>query len=176
MNRELMAEFLRAPIVVLTGVGKSGIVAELGASLLQSVGIPAVYVHATDLLHGSLGLLRRGGTIIGISHSGNTAETLDALHSASMMTESVAGVFIKTHLITGAPEAVISENAPHYFVHWYGIDKDGSIRGTIPTKSVAAQLDIINEWVCTIADSRTLDDVAAYHPNGALGEAYEGMF
>lgn len=156
-----------APITVLTGVGKSFIVAELGASLLQSVAIPAVAVHATDLLHGSLGLLARGGNLIAVSHSGRTAEVLAALSSVHF--DSVGGVFVHRVLITNgepASKRIADETIT------YSIEQDGSIHGTIPTKSVAAQLGIINGWVEDIANTRSLAELHRNHPAGDLAGVY----
>ena len=156
-----------APMTVLTGVGKSYIVAQLGASLLQSVSVPAVAVHATDLLHGSLGLLARGGNLIAVSHSGRTAEVLAAL--SSVHRDSVGGVFVRRIMITGGdvPSARIADET-----FGYDIDRDGSIHGTIPTKSVAAQLHIINDWVEDIANLNTTDMLHRNHPAGDLAGVY----
>ena len=173
---ELRAE----KIVILTGVGKSAIVAELGASLLASVGVRAVAVHATDLLHGSLGLLREGGTLIAITHSGRTPEILAALHAARQLHDSVRGIFVRTTAITGCSDnddytalSRVCGNISGQGLYGYTIPFDGSNHGTIPILSVQHQLSFINDWVVQIANSMTPDELQAYHPSGALAGRYQ---
>lgn len=148
--------------VVVTGVGKSFIVAQLAASLLRSVGVRATATHATDVLHGDLNFLPRNGrgaVVIGISHSGQTIELLDALAAARKR-----DAFVITIASTTNPWANV----------WLGYDleRDGSKHGTIPTASVTAQLAWVNEIVCAIADDVSNYDLLAGHQHGALGSTY----
>lgn len=148
--------------VVVTGVGKSFIVAELAAALLRSVGIRAVACHATDMLHGDLNFLPRNGrgaVVIGISHSGQTTELLEALAAARDRDAFVITIASNTNAWTNV---------------WLGYDleRDGSKHGTIPTASVTAQLAWVNEIVCAIADDVSNHDLLAGHQHGALGSTY----
>ena len=157
-------------VVTLTGVGKSFGVAQLGASLLQSVGYHATAVHTTDLLHGGMGTISciSGNVIIFISHSGQTSEVLDA--------QSVAEQYggdgnIITAAVTGNEQSELAERCN--IVLGYRIDEDGSRHGTIPSVSLGVQLAIISTLVCKTADALTAEQLGSYHPSGTLHDKYE---
>ena len=147
---------IRSELVVVTGVGKSYKMAELFASLLQSVGITALAEHATDLLHGSAGLIQSPRTVtIMLSHSGRTAELMPVNHVAR-----------RTVLITGGDDVINAD-----CIERYSIERDGSRHGTIPANSLLEQMKIINRVVCFFADHADVYDLAMGHPGGTL---YEG--
>ena len=156
-------------VVTLTGVGKSFAVAQVGATLLQSVGYHATAVHSTDMLHGGLGTLSRiqWGTVILISHSGITREVLGVLDSI----DEHARAMIYTVAVTGNHQSELAERCKIALP--YKIDEDGSKHGTIPTVSVAVQLAIINSIVCEAADQLTTETLASFHPGGTLHTKYE---
>lgn len=156
---EQLLEALRLNKTVLTGVGKSYIVAQLGASLLQSVGCNATAIHATDMLHGGLNI--KPDVIITISHSGETAETLAVM---DFICDAVSVA------ITGGLDSQLSF-ASSKTLH-YDIERDGSKHGTIPANSVLEQVKILNEIVCALADEMTKEELAAGHPGGSLGKVY----
>lgn len=154
-----------ADVVVCTGVGKSGDVARLGASLLQSVGVNAQFIHAVDLLHGGLGVFttrpdRRLAHLIAFSHSGETREIVDIFYFVPQQVE--------TTLITGG--RALNIDIDNYFR--YQCERDGSIHGTIPVQSSIEQLRIIGELTCMIADDRTAEQLLENHPAGKLALAY----
>jgi len=164
IDRRLIDLFLDTH-VVLTGVGKSYHVAELGASLLQSVGVWATAISATDLLHGSLNILSRGGTLVALSHSGETEEVIGILQAQR---KNVVQILITSNeKSTAAWSSDITLD--------YTCKVDGSKHGTIPAVSTIAQLMWINEIVCTIADMLPVSSLAAGHPDGALAARYERM-
>lgn len=150
-------------MIVLTGVGKSGDVARLGASLFQSVHLPAQFIHATDLLHGGLGVIESSpsSVLICISHSGATAEVQQ----------------LRVHIPVGTCPILITGNDQ---IGWptdgivlsYRIDRDGSRHGTIPVYSSIAQLEILGDIACTVADTMTVEELLVGHPHGALSAAY----
>lgn len=156
-------------VVTFTGVGKSFGVAQLGASLLQSVGYHATAIHTTDLLHGGLGtiLAVEHSVVIFVSHSGETTEILDALYIVERQTQDR----VITVAVTGNQQSELAERCT--IALGYRIDEDGSIHGTIPSVSVAVQLAIINTLVCDIANLLTPQELGACHPSGALHEKYE---
>jgi arabinose-5-phosphate isomerase len=156
-------------VVTLTGVGKSFGVAQLGASLLQSVGYRASAIHTTDLLHGGLGMISKieHNVVIFISHSGETYEVLDARN----IIEQHAGDKVITATVTGNHQSELAERCKIALA--YRIDEDGSKHGTIPTVSVAVQLAIINALVCSTADVLTAEQLGSYHPSGMLYEKYK---
>lgn len=157
-----------ADAVLLFGVGKSYEVARLAASLLRTVGVCAVGVHATDVLHGDLNFLPQaayGATVaIGISHSGRTQEVLTALKAA-------AGRSAHTVLISSRDDADGLEYVNQWLGYFMG-DQDGSRHGTIPTRSVTLQLAWVNQVVCALADKLSVEDLHSAHTEGALDLVY----
>lgn len=154
-----------ANVVVLTGVGKSGDVARLGASLLQSVGINAQFIHAVDMLHGGLGVLNthrdyHSAHIIAFSHSGETAEIVTLFHQVP--------AYVETTLITAGRALHI--DVDNYFR--YDCPVDGSIHETIPVYSSVEQVRLIGELASTIANDLTAEQLLNNHPAGKLAAAY----
>jgi arabinose-5-phosphate isomerase len=154
-----------ADAVVCTGVGKSGDVARLGASLLQSVGVNAQFIHAVDMLHGGLGIFNtrpdnRLTHLILFSHSGETREIVTLFEQ---LPETV-----ETTLITG--NCAFSLDVNNY--RGYDLDHDGSVHKTIPVYSSMEQVRVIGEIVCDIANDLTAEQLLDNHPAGKLAQAY----
>lgn len=154
-----------ADVVVTTGIGKSGDVARLGASLLQSVGVKAQFIHAVDMFHGGLGVFTHHpdnciAYLIAFSHSGQTPEISRLLELLPQQVETV--------LITGGRPS----GPPVNHIYRYEIDKDGSDHGTIPVYSSIEQVRIVGELASTIANDRTAEQLLANHPSGRLSLAY----
>jgi D-arabinose 5-phosphate isomerase GutQ len=166
--------WFRCDNIVLTGVGKSFNVAQLGASLFQSVGMPAQAIHATDLLHGSFGVFSPGDvvTLILLSHSGRTTEILNVKAHVRRLREH--GRIIRTVAITSLlPDNVLATQAQH--VLRYVCERDGSSHGTIPSVSTTAQLAWLNSIACAEASYRSANELALNHPLGHLASVYERM-
>lgn len=68
-----------ADTIWFTGLGKSGLVAQRGASMMRTIGKPANFIHPVDGLHGDMGAIKRGDVIVALSHSGETTEVLEFL-------------------------------------------------------------------------------------------------
>ncbi len=163
-----LVEYTSEPrVVILVGVGKSFCVAQLGAALLQSVGVLATAIHATDALHGGLGMIAtpRAGTLILVSHSGETREVLDVAHGALKLSP-----YISLVAITGAPGSTLVRNVQQALT--YDCPRDGSVHGTIPAVSVTAQVAWLNVIACAHADIMTAYELGAYHPGGSLSQLY----
>jgi arabinose-5-phosphate isomerase len=164
--------WFRASKIVLTGVGKSFDVARLGASLLQTVGKPAVAIHATDLMHGGFGILNAGctSTLVLLSNSGRTREILDVVGHVREL--RVHGRIIKTVAITRSNQG--NDLAPRVdHVMHYRCPVDGSRHGTIPSVSTTAQLAWINVVACAEADAQSPETLALGHPSGTIASVYE---
>lgn len=154
--------------VVLTGVGKSYDAARLGASLLQSVGVTAVSIHATDMLHGGLNFLPQAGSagtgvVIALSHSGETREVLEMIPHVKKRAALIG--------ITGNGESTLARQSDAVLA--YTISRDGSKHGTIPAASVLEQVTWLTKITCDLADQMTAEELGAGHPGGALGAVYE---
>lgn len=163
--------WFQAGKVVLTGVGKSFDVAQLGASVLRSVGLATQAIHATELLHGGFGVFYPGcsSTLVLLSHSGRTHEVLDVLEYVRVLRNN--GRVIRTVAIT----MLYQDNPLSYRVqHCLGYHTlaDGSRHGTIPTVSTTAQLAWLNVIACQQADTLSPDQLALNHPAGTLATIY----
>ena len=160
--------------IVLTGVGKSFDVAKLGASLLQTVGKPAIAIHATDLMHGGFGVLNAGctSTLVLLSNSGRTREILDIVTHVREL--RVHGRIIRMVAITGSlTDNTLAERVRHNLR--YTASYDGSRHGTIPSVSTTAQLAWLNVIACAEADVQSAETLSLGHPSGTIASHYEGM-
>jgi D-arabinose 5-phosphate isomerase GutQ len=160
--------------VVLTGVGKSFDVAQLGASLLRSVGLAAHAIHATELQHGGFGTFYPGSsaTLVLLSHSGRTREVLDVVDYVRVL--RTHGRVIRTVAIT----MIYQDNPLALRVqHCMGYSSlvDGSRHGTIPTVSTTAQLAWLNVIACAEADLLPREQLTLNHPSGNLATIYKRM-
>lgn len=166
--------WFQASKIVLTGVGKSFDVARLGASLLQTVGLPALALHATDLLHGGFGILTPGctSTLLLLSNSGRTSEILDVKMHVRIL--RAHGRIIRTVAITSSRAGnVLAGQAQH--VLSYDCPVDGSAYGTIPSVSTTAQLAWLNVIACEHANMTSREQLTLSHPGGNLAAIYERM-
>ena len=166
--------WFQANKIVLTGVGKSFDVAQLGASLLRSIGMPTQAIHATELQHGGFGVFYPGcsSTLVLLSHSGRTREVLNVATYVRHL--RVHGRVIRTVAITGAfPGNDLVDRVQH--VMTYRCPVDGSRHGTIPTVSTTAQLAWLNVVACAQADRVSVEQLALNHPVGTLATIYERM-
>lgn len=154
------------PVVVI-GVGKSFGVAQLAASVLQTVGVRATAMHATDVIHGGLNMVNdrisaTRSTIIALSHSGMTSEVMSAIRTAKRVaTCDVIGI--------------TSDDTSHLAVEshlalTYDCPVDGSRHGILPSVSTTAQLAWLNVIACRHADRMAYDELTAGHPGGTIGE------
>lgn len=165
--------FHSAPVII-TGVGKSFDVAQLGASLLRSVGLHTHAIHATELQHGGFGTFYPGcsSTLVLLSHSGRTREVLDVVDHVKTLRGN--GRVIRTVAITMVyGDNPLALRVQH--VMGYHTTHDGSRHGTIPTVSTTAQLAWLNVVACAQADLTPSTQLALNHPAGNLAAVYERM-
>ncbi len=149
--------------VHVTGVGKPEHVARYGASLLSSVGTAAVFLHATEAMHGSAGQVVRGDVVIAISNSGETRELLAAVGAVKALGAELIA-------ITGKPTSSLAKQAA--VVLDAGVESEGGGLGLAPRASAAAELLVIAALSAALETGRsfTRADYHARHPAGALGK------
>ena len=148
--------------VVVTGMGKSGLVGKKLAATLASTGTPALFLHPAEGVHGDLGMLVRGDLVIALSNSGETEELL-----ALVPADQAAG---------GAPGGPDGRAASRLAQH-ADLVLDVSVReeacpmNLTPTSSTAAALALGDALAIAVLTRRGLgpDDVARLHPGGAIG-------
>jgi len=149
--------------VIVTGVGKSAIIAQKITATFNSTGTPAVFMHAADAVHGDLGIIQKNDVIICISKSGNTPEIkvlLPILKSAGNKLIAMVGN-LESYLATQA----------NYIINC-SVEKEACPNNLAPTSSTTAQLAMGDALaVCLLAcrDFKS-EDFAKFHPGGALGK------
>ncbi len=147
--------------VVLTGMGKSGLVCKKIAATLSSTGTPALFVHAADSLHGDLGMLQRGDVLVVVSNSGETEEVLKIIPWVKRLDiplVAITGDAASTIARLGDVALVVNvEEACPYNV--------------VPTSSTTATLALGDALAIAVMERRAfnVEDFASLHPGGSLG-------
>lgn len=147
--------------VVMTGIGKSGLICKKIASTLSSVGIPALFLHPADSIHGDLGMLQSGDVVIVVSNSGETEELI-------RMLPWIRRIGVTMVVITGAPDSTIA----HYgdIVLTVKVDEACPFN-VVPTSSTTATLALGDAMAIALMEKRnfSIEDFACLHPGGTLG-------
>ena len=149
--------------VVVTGMGKSGIVARKIAATLSSTGTPALFLHPAEALHGDLGMLVRGDLVLALSQSGETQELVNLLGP-------IKRLGIATIALTGAPDSLLAQAAA---VHLdVSVSGEACALGLAPTASTTAALAMGDALALAAAEQRGFGprDFADLHPGGQLGK------
>jgi arabinose-5-phosphate isomerase len=166
----LGADFLRAVDllhdctgnVVVTGVGKSGLIGTKISATLASTGTPSLYLHSVEALHGDVGRVRRGDVVLALSFSGETDEVLRLIPVVKQI---------------GVPLLSITGSAASRLAQWSDVALDlGPIAeacpmGLVPTSSTTATLALGDALAMTVARRRKFsrEDYARFHRGGSLG-------
>ena len=149
--------------VVLTGIGKSGLIARKIAATLLSTGTSAQFLHPTEALHGDLGLLSRGDVLLALSYSGESEELLRLLPVLPRL-----GVTLVT--LTGCEDSTLAKASTH--VLDVSVDREACNHQLAPTTSTTVMLALGDALAIDV--SRRLDfqpqDFAELHPGGQLGK------
>jgi arabinose-5-phosphate isomerase len=149
--------------VVVTGMGKSGLIGKKIAATLASTGTPALYLHPAEGIHGDLGMVMRGDTVIALSNSGETEEL-------SRMLPSLKRLGIGIIALTGHPESTLAKNSD--VVIDISVKEEACSLGLAPTASTTATLAMGDAIAVVLLDQRGFkeEDFASFHPGGALGK------
>ena len=150
--------------VVVCGVGKSGCVGEKIAATLNSTGCPAVVLHATNALHGDLGVFSEGDLLLLLSYSGETDELLAILPAAARLGVDVIAM-------TGKPSSTLGKAASIVLdVH---VSREACPLELAPTSSTTVMMALGDALAMVLLEARglTKDDFARYHPSGSLGRS-----
>ena len=149
--------------VIVTGIGKSAIIAQKIAATFNSTGTPSIFMHAADAIHGDLGLIQKNDIIICISKSGNTPEI-------KALVPYIKTTFNKLIAITGETNSYLSEKSD-IVINSY-VDAEACPNNLAPTTSTTAQLVIGDAIAVCLVKLRgfSSNDFAKYHPGGNLGK------
>ncbi len=149
--------------VVVTGIGKSAIIANKIVATLNSTGTPSIFMHAADAIHGDLGIIKKDDVIICISKSGNTPEIMDLVPFLKMTKNPLIA-------ITGDTNSSLAKNSS--VVLNSHVDVEICPNNLAPTNSTTAQLVIGDAIAATLVKIKgfTSNDFAKFHPGGSLGK------
>src|SRR5437016_14528155 len=155
--------------VVVTGMGKSGIIARKIAATLSSTGTPALFMHPAEAIHGDLGMLVRGDVVIALSSSGETEEILHLLATikrlpAKLISMTCDEVKSSTKLSTLAAAADVALDC--------SVAQEACSMGLAPTASTTTMLALGDALAVALAEKKGFKeaDFADLHPGGKLGK------
>lgn len=150
-------------VVVITGVGKSGHIGKKIAATLASLGTPASFVHATEGVHGDLGMITPEDIVIAISNRGKTRETLDLI-------VPIRQIGAKLVALTSQSDSELARQAD--LVLNIGVQTEADPLGLAPTNSTTATLALGDTLAITLSVNKkfTREDFGKFHPGGSLGE------
>src|SRR5438094_6265674 len=149
--------------VILTGMGKSGIICRKIAATLTSTGTPAVFLHPAEALHGDLGVIQSDDVVLALSYSGETAETLRLL-------ETIRRLGAKLIAITGTAVSTLAEAADVALD--CSVIEEACPMNLVPTASTTAALALGDALAMTLLVAKGFkeQDFANLHPGGKLGK------
>lgn len=148
--------------VIVSGIGKSGHIANKIAATFASTGTPAFFVHPGEASHGDLGMLSHGDVVIAISNSGETAELLTIVPVIKRMGITLIAM-------TGKPESTLARLSDVHIC--VSVPQEACPLGLAPTASTTATLAMGDALAVAVLDARgfSADDFALSHPGGSLG-------
>jgi arabinose-5-phosphate isomerase len=149
--------------VVVTGMGKSGLIGRKIAATFASVGTPALFLHPAEALHGDLGMLVEGDALVAISYGGDTEEILQLLDPAKRLA-------IPLVTLTGKPNSPLARASD--IVLDIGVKEEACSLNLAPTASTAAALAMGDALAIALLERRGFreEDFARLHPAGRIGK------
>ncbi len=147
--------------VVLTGIGKAGIIARKISATLASTGTQSIFLHPVEALHGDLGRVGRDDVVIALSHSGSTEEIIRLL-------DHIKGRGAMLIALTGLADSQLARHAD--ITVTYGEVSEACPHGVAPTVSTTCMLALGDALALVVMTMRDFgpEDFAAFHPGGTL--------
>jgi arabinose-5-phosphate isomerase len=155
--------------VIVTGIGKPGFIAQKLSATLASTGIPSLYLHPAEAVHGDLGRIARGDVVLALSNSGATEEIVRLLPALRRLGASVVAM-------TGNVQSALARGAD--LVLEIGAIDEACPMGLVPTASSAALHALGDALAMTLLKYRrfTSEEYALIHPGGKLGRSLMRVF
>ncbi len=149
--------------VIVTGMGKSGIICRKIAATLSSTGTPAFFLHPAEATHGDLGVIQKDDVVVALSYSGETDEILRLL-------ETIRRLGAKLVAITGVPSSTLAQVADVALD--CSVAEEACPMNLVPTASTTAALAIGDALAMTLLVEKGFkaEDFASLHPGGKLGK------
>lgn len=148
--------------LVVTGIGKSGLIGKKISSTFSSIGLPSLFLHAADASHGDLGMISQGDMVIAISNSGETEEVVKLLPVFNRINCTLVGM-------TGNMQSSLAKRSD--YVLDVGVEEEACSKDLVPTASTTAALAMGDALAMAFMELRGVkeEDFALNHPGGSLG-------
>jgi arabinose-5-phosphate isomerase len=148
--------------LVVTGVGKSGLIGKKISSTFSSIGLPSLFLHASEASHGDLGMISEGDTVIAISNSGETDEVVKLLPIFNRIQCTLVGM-------TGNMQSSLAKRSD--YVLNVSVKEEACSKDLVPTASTTATLAMGDALAMAFMELRGVqeEDFALNHPGGSLG-------
>ncbi len=148
--------------LIVTGMGKSGLIGKKIVATFSSVGIPSLFLHSAEAFHGDLGLLIDGDMVIALSNSGETTEVLQLIPFINANNLPLIA-------ITGNKDSTLARNAKYHL--YIGVSREACPLDLAPTSSSTAMLVMGDAMAVALMRARNFQpkDFARLHPGGNLG-------
>ncbi len=148
--------------VVVTGMGKSGIICRKIAATLNSTGTPSVFLHPAEALHGDLGMVVKDDAVVAVSNSGETEELVQLLETLKRLRVPLLSLLGRTRSTLGNASDVVLD---------VSVDEEACPMGLAPTASTTALLALGDALAMAVLEKKgfTTEDFAVLHPRGQLG-------
>ena len=149
--------------VVITGIGKSGIIGKKISATLASIGVPSIFLHAADGTHGDLGMITSNDMVIAISNSGESEEILNLLPAIKRFNVTLVSM-------TGNVNSTLAKKSN--IVLNISVKEEACPLGLVPTASTTATMALGDALAMALLDKRGFkeQDFAVLHPGGSLGK------
>ncbi len=149
--------------VIVTGIGKSGLIGRKIAATFTSTGTPSVFIHSADAVHGDLGAFQNEDVVIVISYSGETEEVVSLLYY-------IKRIGSKLIAITGNPNSKLAKHSD--VVLDVSVEREACPIGLVPTTSTTAMLALGDALAVALMERKgfTEEDFLFYHPGGQIGK------
>jgi arabinose-5-phosphate isomerase len=149
--------------LIVTGIGKSAIIAQKIVATMNSTGTPSLFLHASEAIHGDLGMVQSGDVIICISKSGNSPE----IKALAPIIKTFGNTLIA---LTGNINSFLAKTAD--YILNTTVDAEACPNNLAPTNSTTAQLVMGDALAVCLMEMKDFnaEDFAKYHPGGALGK------
>lgn len=149
--------------VIVTGIGKSGLISQKIASTFACSGTPAFFLHPAEGIHGDIGMISKKDVVIAVSNSGKTEELIKIL-------PIIKRLGLKLIAMTGNKDSILAENGDVTLD--VGVKEEACSLGLVPTASTAATMAMGDALALTVLECRGFkeEDFAVLHPGGALGK------
>ena len=149
--------------VVVTGMGKSGLIGRKIAATFSTTGTPSVFLHPAEAVHGDLGMLLRGDVVLAVSYGGETEEIVALL-------ATIKRLGLRMVTLTGHPNSTLA--AASDVVLDVSVKEEACSLNLAPTASTTAAMAMGDALAVALLDRRGFshDDFAALHPGGRLGK------